>query len=163
MPNVAKVTRNKKAIDATDYQIGQSGVATMPAEGEARIEETDIQIVDGPKAMKKAEALAFMEELVTVVVHHSTDENAEQLVPIHVNGKTQLFPRGEPVTVKRKYVEGLVRAKPVNYRSEEYVNQSGDKAYRYPRNMGLRYPFQVERDDNPKGRDWLKKILAEGA
>jgi hypothetical protein len=150
-----------KKLDATDLPIGQDGVVTMSSVGAAVLEQPEIQVVDGPKALELASELAFMEEPVAVTVHQHNGQNPEPVVPIWVNGRCQVFPRGQSITVKRKFVEGLARAKPTTYRNEEYVNQEGDKAFRYPTATGLRYPFQIDRDDNPRGADWIRKILAE--
>lgn len=151
----------KKAVDATELPVGQDGVITMEPTGPAELDKPDIQLVDGPDAMKHVEELAFMEEMVDVTVHDSPDKYESKLVSISVNSRTQNFIRGQSISVKRKYVEGLARAKPVAIRSEEFVNSEGDKQFRYPTSTGLRYGFSIDRDDNPRGRAWLKKILLE--
>lgn len=163
MPRVRKVDNvaPAKRLEAAEQQVGQGGIAMLAPTGPAVMEHPKIEPVEGPAALALVDELAFMEEMVAVTVHESTEEKPEMLVQIHVNGRTQLFPRGHQVTVKRKYVEGLARAKPVGYRSEEYTESDGGMAYRYPKSTGLRYPFSVD-EDTPKGRAWLKKILAEG-
>lgn len=161
MPRVAKVTR-EKVLDTREQQVGQQGVVTMdPVVPE--LDKPDIQVIEGPRAKQKADELAFMEEPVTVKVLESNSESDGALVTIGVNGRNQNFIRGQDITVKRKYVEGLARAKPVGYRNEEYTMEDGTRSFRYPKRQGLRFPFQVIRDDNPRGADWLRKILAEGA
>lgn len=161
MPRVARVTRSK-VLDTSEHQVGQDGVSELKQKGDTVVlEKPEIDVVDGPRALAKAEELAFMEEPVTVTVGLTNDRNETQIVTIGVQGRNQNFIRGEPITVRRKFVEGLVRAKPTGYRNEEYVNSEGDKAFRYPSTTGLRYPFVVNRDDNPRGADWLRKILAE--
>lgn len=162
MPRVAKVTR-EKVLDTREQQIGQEGVVTMKPHGDPELDKPDIQVIDGPRASEKAEELAFMEEPVTVMVLESQNEFDHAIVTIGVNGRNQNFVRGQPITVKRKYVEGLARAKPVGYRNEEYTMEDGTRSFRYPKRTGLRFPFQIVRDDNPRGADWLRKILAEGA
>lgn len=152
---------SRKMVDATDNQIGQDGIVTMSTTGEAILARPDIEIVDGPAWEDRAAELAFMEEPVEVVVHESPDPQAEDPVPTFVNGRAQWFFRGQPVTVKRKYVERLARAKPIHYKNEEYTEADGGKAVRWPKRSTLHYPFAVLRDDNPKGRPWLRKILAE--
>jgi hypothetical protein len=159
--NVAPVA-TRKALDTTNEQIGQDQSATMSPVGEAVIERPVVQTVDGPRSKDFLDALAFNEEMVTVTVHPSPNPEDGKLVTIWVDGKVQNFFRGEPMTVKRKYVEGLARAKPVNYRSEEFVNADGDKAFRYPSTTGLRFPFQVDHDANPNGAAWLRQVLAQG-
>lgn len=151
----------KNRIDATDLQIGQPGVVTMPLAGVATLERPDIQPVDGPQFKSLAEELAFMEEPVTVVVMGSSDKNAEPVVEVGVNGVPQRFIRDVPITVKRKYVERLARSKPVAFRNEEFTDGDGNKSVRWPTSAGLRYPFQVQEDKNPRGMAWLRKVLAE--
>ena len=82
--------RGSKHIDATNLQIGQDGVVTMANTGEALLERRDIQSVDGPQFKSLADELAFMEEPVTVLVHGSSEKNAEQIVEVGVTrrGKT---------------------------------------------------------------------------
>ncbi len=160
MARVARVAP-KNAVDATELPVGQDGVITMEPSGPAEVAKPDIQVVDGPNAMRHAEELAFMEELVDVTVHDSADKYESKIVSISVNARTQNFIRGQSITVKRKYLEGLARAKPVSLRSEEFLNSDGDKQFRYPTSTGLRYGFNVDRDDNPRGKEWLKKVLLE--
>jgi hypothetical protein len=156
--NVAPVKR----LEAAEQQVGQGGAAVLSSSGEAHLEQPKIDPVEGPDALAHAEELAFMEEPVTVTVHESNEERAAPYAEIHVNGRTQLFPRGQSITVKRKYVEGLARAKPTGYRDEEYLGADGMKAHRYHKSTALRFPFSVD-EDTPKGKAWLKKILAEAA
>ena len=37
----------------------------------------------------------------------------------------------------------------------------GNRAVRNIPSTSLAYPFQVLRDENPRGRDWLRQILAQ--
>lgn len=155
----------RKKLDATSVNVGQAGegVVTMSPTGDAMLDKPDIQIVSGPKWKSLAEELAFMEELVEVVVQTTGEKGAEPIVPVWVNGRLQNFIRGLPVVVKRKYVERLARAKPEAFRNEEYTDAEGNKSVRWPKEASLRYPFAVTRDENPKGIPWLQKILAEAA
>lgn len=128
----------------------------------------DIQVVhqkaDGPEFKAKADMLKFMEEPVTVYVHRTTDRNADVIVEVGVNGRTQRFVRGMDITVKRKFVEALARSKPEEITTSEFVNpMSGDHDVRMDIMSGLKYPFEIRHDANPNGRAWLDKILADPA
>jgi hypothetical protein len=105
--------------------------------------------------------LAFMEERVGVVVGETTDANAEPMPAVYVNGVAQYCPRGVEVSCRRKFVEGLVRAKPVSVRTSVEERNSENPANRIVRTALLKYPFQVTRDDNPRGAAWLRALLAE--
>lgn len=111
--------------------------------------------------MDYAAALAFNEELVDVVVHESTEPNASPLVDTYVNGVPQRFIRGQTQRVKRKFVEVLARAKQTGIKT--IVDMSnGEPVNRIHRHTGLRYPFSIQHDANPKGAAWLRNILAQG-
>ena len=100
-------------------------------------------------------------EPVTVMVMESTDDNADQIVSVWVNGRVQNFIRGNPQTVRRCYVERLARAKKTVY-SQTLDERQGESAFNAMRaRYGLRYPFSVIEDKNPNGAAWLRGILAE--
>lgn len=115
---------------------------------------------------EKAAKLAFNEEPVIIQLHESTDPNAEKLVYVAINGEgaaggvNGYLPRGVPVTVKRKFVENLCHARPVAYESVERMNQRGEREVIYPKTSALKYPFSVISDPNPKGAQWLSKLLS---
>lgn len=157
---VAPVVKSA-TIDAGDLALPADTVVEMASGGSPELLREEIEIPDGPLSKSHAEELLFNEEKVEVIVHESSDPLAEPIVEVYNNGKVQMFPRGIPVVCKRKYLEGLVRSKPVTYSNVEYVREDGSRAVKYPKRTSLRYPFQVLRDDNPRGRDWLAKIMAQ--
>lgn len=151
--------RRKSSIDAAEQDINQASDRTIPSEGEARIEGGEIEIADGFNWKKKADELAFLEEPVSVIVHESSDPNAEPIIYFGCNGRNQYFIRGVEQTVKRKFVERLASAKVESFSCREIRDENGRLAYVYPSRTTLKYPFQVTYDANPRGVDWLKKIL----
>ena len=153
--------RPKKKIDTTEEQVGQGGAAVLPSTGKARIEQPEVEVVTDLDWKAKADNLAFMEEPVTIMVHTTTDKNAVPFVEVWNDGRVQRFLRGKEQTVKRKFIEVLARAKADTYQSQEFMDRDGNMNFRYPKTTSLKYPFSVVRDENPKGHDWLKKVLAE--
>lgn len=105
---------------------------------------------------------AFMNEIVTVHVHSSTNENDAPHFILNCNGVNQPVVRGVDVPIRRKYVEILARMKETKYR-QVTPNPASPEAYEMQAKSGLVYPFSVIRDDNPKGRAWLQNVLAEPA
>ena len=150
-------------IEAAEHQIGQDHPRDMPSTGPAHIEDAFIEPVDGPNWEEKAAELAFLEEPVEVLVHESTDPNAEPIVETWCNGRSQFFMRGQPQVVKRKFVGILARAKRTSYTQQRYKDAEGNDAIRNVPHTALRYPFSVTADRNPRGADWLRKVLAEAA
>ena len=103
---------------------------------------------------------AFMNEPVTIVVNPPQDPDDPMLVQVGVNGVNQFIPRGEPIAVKRKYVEVLARAKRTDFK--QTLDDRLGEAMNHLRSMhSLRFPFSVIRDPNPNGGAWLTGVLAE--
>ena len=113
-----------------------------------------------PFNMKHAEMMAFLEELVIINIHESSDPTDDNPVPIGNNGRMVYIKRGENTIVKRKYVGQLLRAKPQHVKTQ-VVRAGDDVQNRVTKRSAMRYPFSVVRDDNPLGQAWLKKILQE--
>lgn len=159
--NTAPVRSVRKATDAPEH-VRQAAPRNLKAAGPARdaLEAAEnIVVEDKPLNQKKAELLAFNEEVLTVQVHETNDPLAEPLPQVIVDGRSQFFQRGVEMHVKRKYVEVLARAKRTTY---SQVEQPGGDYKNVP-HSALRYPFSVIHDPaGDKGRAWLKAVLAEG-
>ena len=134
--------------------------------------DTGIEIVDDAPTVETVAAStdfralaaseAFMNELVTIMVHSTTDENQAPHVIVNCNGVNQPILRGVPMQVKRKYVEILARMKETKY-SQVTRNPSAPDQIDMVARHGLSYPFDLVEDKNPKGRAWLSHVLAEPA
>ena len=105
---------------------------------------------------------AFMNEMVTVMVHSSTDENQSPHVILNCNGTNQPLMRGVPSTIRRKYVEILAHMKETKY-SQVTRNPAAPDQIDMVARHGLAYPFELMEDANPRGRAWLNSVLAEPA
>ena len=105
---------------------------------------------------------AFMNELVTVMVHSTTDENQAPHVIVNCNGINQPIIRGVPTQVRRKYLEILARMKETKY-TQHTPNPAAPDVIELRARHGLAYPFEVTEDANPRGRAWLNHVLAEPA
>lgn len=153
-------------IEAAEQQIGQQPSIDIGVSADVkkvkRGQKTESDIVTvGADGLDNGYAaqLSFMEEEMEVMVHESTDVNAEPIVHVAVNGINQFFLRGEPVTCKRKYVNVLATSKETSV-STQTINTDRDVINRINKHTALRYPFSVIRDPNPLGAAWLKSVLA---
>lgn len=138
--------------------------ANKPAQG---IEIHDDQpVVETVAETKDFSALAaseaFMNELVTVEVHATTDENQAPHIIVNCNGTNQPILRGVRMQVRRKYVEILARMKETKY-TQVVPNPAAPDVSEMRARSGLAYPFTVVDDPNPRGRAWLQNVLAEPA
>ena len=155
------------AIDATDEQGPVDEKLALPASGRLKRDKLasepvqEIEIAPAYGSMEKAAKLAFMEEKIDVMVHESTDPNAEQIVETWVNGIAQRFVRGQVQTVRRKYVNVLACAKGTGIATREARDNNGDRTTVIVKHTALKYPFSVVRDENPRGALWLKSALAQ--
>jgi len=104
----------------------------------------------------------FMNEMVTVLVNATTDENQSPHVILNCNGTNQPIMRGVPTTVRRKYVEILARMKETKY-SQVTRNPAAPDQIDMIARHGLAYPFELMEDANPRGRAWLSNVMAEPA
>lgn len=130
-------------------------------------EKPEIEIISGTTKgvkgkgglSKEAEELLFNEEMVDVMLHESTDPNAENPVFTSCNGTPQYFFRGEVQTVRRKYVAILASVKEHGITTPEYTAQDGSRAMSIRRTSSLKYPFSIISDKNPRGPAWLKSLI----
>lgn len=167
MPRQAKnnpvLSTTSNEVLATDHQIGQPQSIDMPASGSVSRSDLkdDIQVVPGPRLKEKADAMAFNNEILTVVVHETTNPSDVPIPVVRVDGRSQYFIRGQSQQVKRMFVEGLARAKKETVNTREATDGNGNRNTVIDKMPALKYPFSVLEDPNPKGRAWLQQVLAQ--
>jgi len=144
----------KPAVDATNEYLGRTDTMEFGV-----VPSFTSDIIDAPVTMEGVELEAFMNEPVMVTVLSGGKDNETPYVPVAVNGTTQMFKRDTPMVVKRKYLERLARAKETGY-DQTVDDRLGERMNTLHNRHSLRYPFQVNRDDNPRGAAWLRAILA---
>lgn len=146
----------RKQIDAGSEYLGAEETRAVGEIGG----HAGFDVVDKPLPKEAFEMEAFMNELVTIVVNPPNDPDEPMLVQVGVNGVNQFIPRGEPIAVKRKYIEVLARAKRTDF-SQTLDERMGEKMNHLRAMHSLRYPFSVIRDQNPNGGAWLTAVLSE--
>jgi hypothetical protein len=147
-----------KHIDTRNEYLGKEAAFNIGVLGTG--EPPEIEVIDRVVPPDVLEIEKFMQEMVTVMVADSNDENDTELVQVSVNGNRQFFQRGRPQEVKRYFVERLARAKRTTY-SQNLDERQGEAMNNMIPRHALRYPFTVVEDKNPKGGAWLRGILAE--
>jgi len=172
----APIRRRQASVESTQFPLGQKDPIDM---GEAlpgakapevpAIEAIHAEaLVDG-----RAEALAFNEEPVEVMVYPSSEENAPLTVPCWVNGRgAEVFqngrwnvlgflPVGLRVITRRKYAEVLLRAKKDKISTDHQgteVERPQNKVHRVSSAVAN---IQVITDKNPKGVEWVRRCMAQ--
>jgi hypothetical protein len=148
----------------------QDALAAQGIQFEAKaIEVIDPTPVIDPIGMtdlaKVAAEEAFMNEFVTVRLATTTDPSAPPLATLTVNDVNQRVQlhRGVPYRVRRFHVEVLARMRETRH-SQPPRNLSDPESGNYLIAQHAQvFPFEVLKDDNPRGRPWLEHILYEQA
>lgn len=155
---------SKREVSTEELDVGQQPSIILPPTGSIadviRAENHEIDVVDGPSIDRDYMAqLAFNEEPVTIRINTTTSKTDASVPAVYVNGRSQFFIRGVPITVRRKFVEGLARAKTMMVETVQNNNVDGGMI---ARTSQLRYDFTLIEDKNPRaGHEWLQKLLAE--
>lgn len=153
------VTRTDEVADSRKFS-GQTRTAIPAAEGVAGFDVEPIQVVDGPQAMMEAEALAFAEDKLEILIHPSEDKNAENPVYVGVNGRGCYVWRGQRTLVPRKYVERLLRAQADNITQDTTAREEAD-FNRLTIQPTQRYGLSVLSDPSKYGAAWLQQITMQ--
>ncbi len=168
LQKIGRTARNSPVMSTTGTEVFEPHVPrvdmVMPGTGTlANFRRSDLVLesADPLGFEDHAAALSFLNEMVVINIMESSDPDAENPVFLSVNGVPIYVTRGQDEIVRRKYVEQLLRAKPVKVNSKGARNSEGDAINKITKTTSLRYPFNIVRDDNPKGQAWRKKILAE--
>jgi len=150
---------SRKEIHTPDLDTGQPA-DIMLKDGTIAVGQNHVETVSTPLTPSYADALAFMEEEIEIMVHESTDPNAENPVLVGNGGIFKAFWRGVPTRAKRKFVDCLC-VKTNFVTTPEIVNGGGERAYSIRQRAALKFPFSIIEDRNPKGREWIGQRLAE--
>lgn len=145
----------KREFDATSEDLGKARPLNLGEIGDP----PPIEQVSENDFVNAARLEAFMNEILTVIVHPDANDNAVEVPCPSINGVNQPFIRGVEQKVKRKYVEGLAAGRVTVY-EQKVPDASRPENIQMVERKALKYPFSVLHDPNPVGREWLKGLLA---
>lgn len=135
-------------------------------------ESIELVAADVNKDAELIENLQFNEEPVTIrIEENARSQFPEPCVQVTVQGKPAeilqngkwipigWLPIGTEVTTRRKYVEVLMRS-----RSTTFITKHDNAQVETPRNWveprtSSNYPVSILEDRNPKGREWVSRIM----
>ncbi len=173
---------------STDFQIGQHKQITEKMDrndvgreksdghrlfGRRLKHEGEVLRLDGIEVTEEYLAeLAFYEEPVTIVINASTHKNAASIFENWSDGRgaemwinnqwviIKDLPVGKPITVKRKIVEQIIRARVMNVQT---IHEEPPVAS--PRNEIIRtashvHSFSILKDVSPRSQEWLEMAYA---
>lgn len=142
----------------------------MPPVSDPSTYDGDVVLTERRPDQDYLDELAFMEEPVTVRLEPSSDKNAAGAFPIWVNGKPAevyqngrwdeigYLPVGRTLTVKRKVLEVIIRAK-----VDTVHTQIQEMDSERPNNVVQRFTspvhsFSILEDRNPRGPAWVSEL-----
>lgn len=150
----------RNGVDYGDMDISEENVRQVTTSGDAEINAREVDVSIEIPSMEKLERMKFMEEMVVVKVHDTTDKNEDPFPTVWNDGKPCRFRRGREERVPRKFLEVLARAKFTTFGQVKVKDANGDDTYAYVPHTAHVYPFDVVEDPNPRGRDWLRGVIA---
>lgn len=146
----------RNAVNANDEYLGAA--PTMTADKIARGDVEDI-VTDASQSI--AEHEAFMQDVLSIIVQSSGNDNETRLVHVAVNGRQMLLPRDEQIQVKRMFVEVLARCKKTDF-DQNLDERLGEGLNHLSQRHSLKHPFTVVMDPaGVRGHEWLRGILAQ--
>ena len=174
MPRGVRKNQETKAIHnpvimsgqlaGSQQDIGQGKARHIEADGDkVELSPQTVIIADKVYDNEKMAMLAFFNEPLTLRILTTADKAAEQKFEININGQPKLFQRGQSYTVPRYYVDRILRLKNTHYGQQEVTNSQGVRSYQYPPITTMKYDYVIERDDNPRGKDWERAVLSESS
>lgn len=160
-------------LNTADLPLGQAPDIVLPATGAVPRGES-IEVLDKPLDDDYTAMLAMAEDAITIIIEPGTEENAPKVVDCWVNGKgaevqdqltgkwmeINCLPIGNPIVTKRKYVEVLARSKITNVKTQHEGATVDNPENRVVRNTSRKAVFSVIEDRNPRGREWLTRLIA---
>lgn len=175
--SLKRARMSKKEIDSRDLQSPVKRTVTLPGVEET-LEHSHVVKVDSELNDKALKAEEFLNEPVTILINRSMEKNfaprCTDLIAINgiwaevlVNGnwvRMGYLPRGKAITVKRKYVEVLARARYDSFQTEVLQPVNEDPINNVNSIANYTLPFQMIKDEHqPEGQEWLEKLLANQA
>jgi hypothetical protein len=135
-----------------------------PLTDDPSADRSEILIADASTlAGDYAAALAFNEEVLTILLHRGREKNAPTAEMVAVNGDIKWLPVDVPVRIARKFVESLARAQPINVNTRSGETDGDALVFNLTdRNLSSLVSFSVLDDPNPRGREWLTRVMREG-
>lgn len=122
-----------------------------------KIELEDLQQVTCMPSMDEATALAFNEDVLTILIHPTAEKNPEDPVYVSVNGRGGFIVRNQKTRLARKYVDRLLRAQADSVQQDTTATNEKD-FNRLTVVPTQRYPLSVLHDPSPHGANWLQQI-----
>jgi len=152
---------NRPIITTNDGKIPESQEIDLSMNAE----QPDLAIVtdesmNSPVVKQYARELAFMEDVLQVIVGETEDPNAENPVMAGCNGETVKLYRGQQYSIKRKFVDSLIRTT-FRVSTKHFKDSEGCDQTKMVKTPTRAYNISILEDPAGElGRRWLQHQLA---
>jgi hypothetical protein len=164
--NKTPTQKRRVAIETKDVENTEPVTIETPLDvATDDIDRPDLAMVtdsdmETPEVKEYARDLAFMNDILTISVGASSDENAENPVPAGVNGEIRLFVRGEEYKVERKFVDSIIKREN-NVKTVQFKDNDGCDQTKIETTPTMKYPILIHNDPaGETGRRWFKHACA---
>jgi hypothetical protein len=145
--------RVKQAVITTD------NIAPPEEPGEFHVE--DIQTIEPNRLALKAKEEKFMNELIQIEIEPGEKPNDPMYVDLYHNGIAQMVLRGQPQTVKRKFVYAGLMAKVVSFACD-FRRQGDTEINKLTPHTNTAYRMRLVGDTNPQGGPaWWQSVARQ--
>jgi len=155
--------RRSRGTNTENLEMEQPSPIVLPEMGEPLVVEREPIIPVESKSLNSdhMEALKFNEDELIIILQPSSEENAPMVIDVAVNGESKWVRVGVEEKLKRKFVEVLIRSKPISVQTTH--DEVGAKVInnRILRHQRAKYPLSVMYDPSPKGSAWLHRVYME--
>ena len=154
-----------KELHSDDLPIDQKPPVTNFDDYDGEIVKPNPELL----AKEYADELSFMEEPVVIRLEPSVEKNASMFYPVWVNGQgAEVFqggrwnsitwlPVGQNLTIKRKYLEVIIRSK-VDTLRVDAPEATANPYNEVHRSTTAVHSFSVIEDRNPRGAAWVTEM-----
>lgn len=170
------VRRARREHSTADFPVGEMPSINLDASQD--VDRNRVVVADESALHAEYQsALAFAEEPLDVLINPPASErNPPQWVECWVNGRGAeilingqwvacgYLPVNRSLTIKRKYVEVLIRSKQTTYQTEHIAAEDAKSTHvenHAIAQTNLRNQISVLYDANPAGREWLQRLVRE--
>jgi hypothetical protein len=150
-------------VHTESMPLAQPSPILMPDTGFLNRESEVIVPADATALNKEyADALKFNEDVLEILLEPSSEENAPTVIDTTVNGETVWIPVGQNVRIERKFVEVLMRSKPVSIATSHEDIGAKIINNKVLRTLRSKFPMSILFDPaQGKGVEWMRRIRAE--
>lgn len=154
-------TPNKRETHSDDFTPAQRPDIDLSLDSDLEIirQNEDIIVDTNGFDKKHFDELAFNEQELTIQLAPTREKNPPLFVNVAVNGINEWIPYKRPHKIKRKFVAVLATCKTDEINTFDKETSDGNIVPEMSRNTVAKHPFTVLEDPDPRGNEWLVRLL----